>query len=153
MCIVALQSSWWGRESWLLCLICLPGVLWLLNGSSSRCREIVCGLWLWYFLIILTIFKPSSGHLLGEGWPLGSCLWCLIVFLSLSHVVSWVRCGTWLYRFLIFAAFLLKTYLTAPTSSLVLMWNKTDSCLARMKDPQLIDASSSSTYKSPYNAI
>ena len=46
------------------------------------------------------------GHLLGKGWPLVSCLWCLIVFLSLSHVVSWVRCGTWLYRFLIFAAFL-----------------------------------------------
>ena len=31
---------------------------------------------------------------------------CLIVFLSLSHVVSRVRCGTRLYRFLIFAAFL-----------------------------------------------
>ena len=29
----------------------------------------------------------------------------LIVFLSLSHVVSWVRCGICLYRFLIFAAF------------------------------------------------
>ena len=37
---------------------------------------------------------------------LGSCLWYSIVFLSLSHVVSWARCGTWLYRFLIFAAFL-----------------------------------------------
>ena len=47
------------------------------------------------------------GHLLGKGWPLslGSRLCCLIVFLSLSHVVSWVRCGTWLYWFLIFAAF------------------------------------------------
>ena len=29
-----------------------------------------------------------------------------IVLLLLSHVVSWVRCGTWLYRFLIFAIFL-----------------------------------------------
>ena len=29
-----------------------------------------------------------------------------IVFLSLSHLVSWVRCGTWLYWFLIFALFL-----------------------------------------------
>ena len=29
----------------------------------------------------------------------------LICILSLSHVVSWVRCGTWLYRFLIFATF------------------------------------------------
>ena len=46
------------------------------------------------------------GHLLVKGLPRGSCLWCLVVFLSLSHVVSVLRCGTWLYRFLIFAAFL-----------------------------------------------
>ena len=44
------------RESWLLCLICLPGVSWWLSGSSLRCHGVVCSLWLWYFLIILTIF-------------------------------------------------------------------------------------------------
>ena len=32
-------------------------------------------------------------------------LLCFIVLLSLSHVVSWVRCGTRLYQFLIFATF------------------------------------------------
>ena len=32
----------------------------------------------------------------------------LTVFLSLFHVVSWVRCGTLLYRFLIFAALLIS---------------------------------------------
>ena len=42
-------------------------------------------------------------------WPLGSCWWCLLYFLLLSHVVSWVRCGTRLYRFLIFAVFLTST--------------------------------------------
>ena len=26
MSILVLQSSRWGRESWLLCLVCLPGV-------------------------------------------------------------------------------------------------------------------------------
>ena len=31
---------------------------------------------------------------------------CFLVFLSLSHMVSWVRCVTGLYRFLIFAFFL-----------------------------------------------
>ena len=56
MSILVLQSSWWGRESWLLCLICLPGVSWWLSGSSSRCHGVVCGLWLWYFLIILTYY-------------------------------------------------------------------------------------------------
>ena len=45
-----------GKRSWLLCLIFLPGVSWWLSGSSSRCHEVVCSLWLWYFLIILTYF-------------------------------------------------------------------------------------------------
>ena len=40
------QSPWWGRESWLLCFFCLPVVLWLLCGSSSRCHRFVCSLWL-----------------------------------------------------------------------------------------------------------
>ena len=62
------------------------------------------------FTVPLSPLKRQSwlltcGHLLGKGWPIGSCLWCLFVFLSLSHVVSWVWCGTWLYRFLIFATF------------------------------------------------
>ena len=35
-----------------------------------------------------------------------ACMWSFLVFLSLSHVVSWVRCGIWLYRFLIFALLL-----------------------------------------------
>ena len=56
MFILILQSSWWGRESWLLCLISLHGVSWWLSGSSSRCHGVVCGLWLWYFLIILTYY-------------------------------------------------------------------------------------------------
>ena len=56
MSIPVLQSSWWERESWLLCLICLPGVSWWLSGSSSRCHGVVCSLWLWYFLIILTYY-------------------------------------------------------------------------------------------------
>ena len=56
MSILVLQSSWWGREIWLLCLIGLPGVSWWLSGSSSRCHGVVCSLWLWYFLIILTYY-------------------------------------------------------------------------------------------------
>ena len=70
------------------------------------------------------------GHLLGKGWPLGSRLWCLLwvchfpigilgqvwyLIVSIpdlcnltyfSHVMSWVRCGAWMYRFLIFVSFL-----------------------------------------------
>ena len=39
---------------------CLLGVPWWLSDSSSQCHRYVCGLWFWYFLIILTIF--------GVGW-------------------------------------------------------------------------------------
>ena len=60
MSILVLQSSWWGRESWLLCLICLPGVSWWLSGSSSRYHGVVCSLWLWYFLIILIYYFCSD---------------------------------------------------------------------------------------------
>ena len=60
MSILVLQSSWWGRESWLLCLICLPGVSWWLSGSSSRCHGVVCSLWLWYFLIISRLTRRTS---------------------------------------------------------------------------------------------
>ena len=55
MSIQVLQSSWWGRDSWLLCLVCLPSVSWLLCGSSSWCHGLVCRLWLWHFLIILVL--------------------------------------------------------------------------------------------------
>ena len=37
-----------------------------------------------YAFVRVCLLMPS-GHLLGKGWPLGSCLWCLIVKLSLSH--------------------------------------------------------------------
>ena len=68
MSILVLQSSWWGRESWLLYLICLPGVSWWLSGSSSRCQGVVCSLWLWYFLIILTYYL--DGNLSTREWPI-----------------------------------------------------------------------------------
>ena len=60
MSVLELKSSWCGRESWLLCLICLPGVSWWLSYSSSRCHGVVCSLWSWYFLIILPIFAQFS---------------------------------------------------------------------------------------------
>ena len=37
-----------------------------------------------------------------------ACMWSSLVFLSVSHVVSWVRCGAWLYWFLISASHLLS---------------------------------------------
>ena len=61
--ILILQSFRWGRQSWLLCFVCLPNVSWLLCGSTSRCTGLsaVCD-WLLYFLIILTFFMVLYLH-------------------------------------------------------------------------------------------
>ena len=67
--------------------------------------RIICFLCL-VFLRLLHLFIAACWSPTGKG--LTSCLLLVmyIVFLLLSHVVFWVRCGNWLYRFLIFASFL-----------------------------------------------
>ena len=66
MSILGLQVSWWEREGWLLCFTCLSHVLllFMLCGSSSRCLGLVCGVWLWYFLITYFLTNPlfSPSH-------------------------------------------------------------------------------------------
>ena len=52
-------------------------------------------------LFIAALWSPAGKWL--TSWLLFVMFNCV---LSLSHVVYWVRCGTWLYRFLIFATFL-----------------------------------------------
>ena len=113
MSILVLQSSWWGRESWLLCLICLPGVSWWLSSSSSQCHGVVCGLWLWYFLIILTynfcyalLYVNSKFAIILIGkrelvalLSLSSCWLMIVVWLLLA--VPWVCLQFWLWYFLI----------------------------------------------------
>ena len=73
------------RASWLLRLVCLPGVLWLVCGYSSQCHGFVCSLWLWYSL---TIFGCHSCE---QWW-----LWRVCTFawssLSLRHS-SKFSCG------------------------------------------------------------
>ena len=98
MSILVLQSSWWGRESWLLCLICLPGDSWWLSGSSSRCHGVVRSLWLWYFLIILTYYSKLKRRLHRLVWT-DTCqtttlldITCHSSFMSrINFVLSWVE--------------------------------------------------------------
>ena len=69
---------------------------------SECCRAKYTYTWVKVFRVIpefrilrLTFHRKSAsnswigriiiGYLLGTGWPLGSCLWCLTVSLSLSH--------------------------------------------------------------------
>ena len=87
--ILVLQSSRWGRESWLLCFVCLPGGLRLLWGSSSRCHGVFCSLWLSYFLIILiNYFWQDPSYLICSISILGQRLsfFCLAKILTHLHV-------------------------------------------------------------------
>ena len=58
MSFLVLQSSWRGRESWLLCFYCILDflILQMSCSSSSRCCGLVYSMWSWYSLIILTYF-------------------------------------------------------------------------------------------------
>ena len=94
-------------------------------------------------LVLSNMFKPSSSFLTGNSkallllfclflaalWSLAgkgltswlSCMWCFLVFSSLSYMVSWVRCGIWLYGFLIYV-FFLSFIVTAWTQSSKLLF-------------------------------
>ena len=58
---------------------------WLFQGGASFV-DLLCYFFLvfGYVFVRLCLLMPC-GHLLGKGWPLGSCFWCLIVKLSFSH--------------------------------------------------------------------
>ena len=75
--ILFLQLSRWGRESWLLYFNCiLPGIyLCLCSGFSSPwCPElVVCELWLWHFLVILTVYFYGI-----------FCAYSLVIFMAFS---------------------------------------------------------------------
>ena len=95
-------SGWgWYRQT---CLS--PPVFYLLNvpGWCFFCVSFL----LFVFRVILSclsiaaLWSPAGKRL--TYWL--SCVWCFLVFLSLSHVVSWVWCGIWLYWFLILDFFL-----------------------------------------------
>ena len=66
MSILVLQSSWWGRESWLLCFVCLPGVSWWMCGSSLRCHVVFSD---HTHLLFLTKLGAWSGSKLSEPVP------------------------------------------------------------------------------------
>ena len=90
--------TWWNKQ-------------WYRKTSLSSpvftdCSKAVLLLWI-LFCYLCFLFVMLSCLFIAVLWsPAGkgltswlSCMWCFLAFLSLSHVVSWVRCGTWLYQF------------------------------------------------------
>ena len=59
--------------------------------------EILCVVF-FYLVFVMPLCASVYLCLVVTCWEradlLGSRLWCITVSLSLSHVVSWVRCGT-----------------------------------------------------------
>ena len=58
-------------------------------GSLGR-RYFFCGSFMFFLSCVCYVFVRvclyvPCGHLLGKGWPLGSRLWCVTVYLLLSH--------------------------------------------------------------------
>ena len=78
---------------------------------------IICVIYVLFFVMLSFLFSAALWSPAGKGLTSCSCLWCSIVFLSHSHLVSWVRCCTWLYRFLIFVVFL--TFLFCSVSVII----------------------------------
>ena len=81
------------------------------RGGASFVDFYCCFCFVFVFVILTCLFLAALCLYAGKGlasWF--SCIWYFLVVLSLSHTVSWVKCGTWLYRFLLFAFFL--TFIT-----------------------------------------
>ena len=82
------------------------------RGATGLSAVFDCGI-SWSYSLTIFVFDILSSLCLAVLWSsdgkeMISCLsymWCFLV-LSLFHSMFWIRCGTWLYRFLIFAFFL-----------------------------------------------
>ena len=98
-----------------LVLLWIKGEVIPWNGFKPSSKKILltvprqyffCGSFMLFLSCVCYAFTPvfllmPCGHWLGKGWTIGSCLWC-----RTSVLVSWIRCGSWLYWFLIFALIL-----------------------------------------------
>ena len=65
MSILVLQSSWWGRESWLLCLICLPGQVsrdgWAALPHDATGLSAVCDCGIsWSYSLTIFVITPTN---------------------------------------------------------------------------------------------
>ena len=82
------------------------GLYWPFQGGASFEDPIcyICCMLVFImpsYLFLATLWSPAD-----MGWPLVCGVFLLLVFLLLlSHVVSQVQCGDWLYQFPIFAFF------------------------------------------------
>ena len=101
MCLDPRQKQGWNRYR----QTCLSPPVFFLPTVPRQC--LFGGSFLLFDLVILScLFVAALWSTAGKGltsWL--SFVWCFLVFCHFPIMVSWVRCGTWLYRFLSFAFF------------------------------------------------
>ena len=130
-------------HGWVRDLLCKPNIY--VSWSTSELREWLVPwnmfnpsskilftdrskavLLLWNIFVIYVLFVMPSCLFITALWsPAGkglaswlTCIWSSLVVLSLTHVMSWLRCGSWLHRFLIFAFLLTCCLLTESTEAI-----------------------------------
>ena len=77
---------------------------WPFQGDASFVDPFWCLCFMFVFVILSCLFLAALWSPAEKGltsWI--SYVWCFLKVSSLYHMVSWVTCGTWLFRFLIFA--------------------------------------------------
>ena len=91
------------------------------NRFKPSSKIFFCGSFVFFVSCVSHVFASVYCCLVVTCWERGDLLLVMfIIFLLLSHVVSWVRCGNWLYRFLIFVVFLtLYHTVTLPVTYMV----------------------------------
>ena len=94
------QGKWWYRQKY---LIPSDFFYWPFQGGASFVDLFCCLCFVFVCHAVLSVPYGLVVICWGSSWL--SCMWYFLVFLSFSHMVSWVRCCIWLYRFLIFAIF------------------------------------------------
>ena len=85
-------------------------------------------------LFLAALWSPAGKCL--TSWL--SCMWCFLVFLLFSHMVSWVRCDIWVCRFLIFDFF--HTFLLGTQIHIVKVIDRLMLKLLSLQDALVVDA-------------
>ena len=113
----------WTSKNWIYCLY-----LHFIIHFTDRSKAVLL-LWIFFcvFFSVLCLLCLCARLFICALWPpagKGLSFWLSFVVSNCEFVtfplVSWVRCGTWLYRFLIFSRLL--TFIMKPPTSKIGLW-------------------------------
>ena len=94
--------------------------LYMFCDSSLWCRRLICYVWLWYFLIILTFFLWSPVRKGLTSW-LSCPMWCFLVFFFVTFTLRVVldSINSWY-----MPSFLLHLHIALIINLLLIIWRR-----------------------------